>query len=233
MIQHLSENPSESEHGPSPAFPDTRRNLQRLRQGPLTPESVIRRTEIPKHLRLPEHVSWKAWGILKSNVENQGIVVREDHVESPHIARHDGLTITVDPRLDRSTKLFFLMHFFGHIVQATAPAFRESTKSFIQRRTLGNDDRYQEFLRYEAEDTALGLHLMERAHLNRTVGHDVTTWYREMAAKDCAYTEANVVEGKNLPFSEFENVRYPLFDNLRPLPIPEFTPKTLEPYYAD
>lgn len=229
MIRRTPEIPNQPESAPSSRMPvhrQTGRDLQQV----ITPQSAIDHTTTPEHLRLPENIAEKVWTIMKRKVESYGITVDEKFGDG--VANLDGNSITVDPRLDRSTKLFFLLHFFGHTVQFLAPALAESTKRFYARKKFSRAYQVKEFIRYEAEVAALGLSLFQQENIDEKVGHDVSGWLRRLGSMDSAYAQTNFHDGKNVPFKQFEEADYPIFREITPLSVPDFRPRKIEPYAA-
>lgn len=229
MIRRSAEIPNQRENTPRSREP-VRRQTDRDLQQVITPQSAIDHTTTPEHLRLPENIAEKVWAIMKTKVESYGITVDEKFGDG--VANLDGKSITVDPRLDRSTKLFFLLHFFGHTVQFLAPDLAESTKRFYARKKFSRAHQVKEFVRYEAEVAALGLSLLQQENINEKMGYDVSGWLRRLGSMDAAYAQANFHDGKNVPFSRFEKEDYPIFREITPLRVPDFRPRKIEPYAA-
>ncbi len=200
---------------------------------PHTSQQSIDKSQTPPSLRLPESVTTPAWQSLVRAVKALGVDVREEPMRLESVAGTVGDAILIDPRLDPTRKIFFLLHLFGHLVQFLAPALQKDTVRVQHRSELGPEREREEFRRHEAEDAQLGLSLIDQSDMDPSMKRTVSGWLRRMAGVDHAFARAFVHDGDQTSrLEDFADVVDPTFEQLQPRPIPEFTPQEMHPYLA-
>ncbi len=166
-----------------------------------------------------------------------GISTHEMVLEAPKTGEFDGMSLIIDERLDSETKLFLLLHLFGHNVQwlisdklrelgLRQPGFQDFDAFESYRKTLTNLEEIHE---YEQDACAMGLQICQEAGIT-----DLDQWCSDWANADWDYLRDCYTKGFcQKRQDDFKQLYYKMNTKLiAPMPVPSFKLKRWDARYA-
>jgi hypothetical protein len=167
----------------------------------------------------PQDLLFKeAYDKIERLIEDRyGLPVVITDVADPNTGDFDGATIKLDYENDLELALFVLAHLFGHTVQwATSDRYRWLGTTYANTAPPTSELR-DEVRQYEEEASRLSLQLFHEAGVR-----NLDQWLCDWAQSDWDYLSNFYDTGETGDFRNFFRPNRPL---LKPLAIPEFTPK--------
>ena len=164
----------------------------------------------------PQDLLFKeAYDKIERLIEDRyGLPVVITDVADPNTGDFDGATIKLDYENDLELALFVLAHLFGHTVQwATSDRYRWLGTTYANTAPPTSELR-DEVRQYEEEASRLSLQLFHEAGVR-----NLDQWLCDWAQSDWDYLSNFYDTG------DFRNFFRPTRPLLKPLAIPEFTPK--------